>query len=70
MELGPRKLRILSAIVETYIATGEPVGSKLVAGLLDGAASPATVRNEMAALFDQGLLEQRSEEHTSELQSP
>ncbi len=62
MELGPRKLRILSAIVETYIATGEPVGSKLVAGLLDGAVSPATVRNEMAALFDQGLLEQP---HTS-----
>ena len=33
-----------------------------MAGLLDGAASPATVRNEMAALFDQGLLEQP---HTS-----
>ena len=32
-ELDARKLRILSAIVETYIATGEPVGSKLVASL-------------------------------------
>lgn len=62
MELDRRKLRILSAIVETHIATGEPVGSKLVARLLDGEVSPATIRNEMAALFDQGLLEQP---HTS-----
>lgn len=61
-ELDPRKLRILSAIVETYITTGEPVGSKLVAYLLGGEVSPATVRNEMAVLFDQGLLEQP---HTS-----
>lgn len=61
-ELDPRKLRILSAIVETYIATGEPIGSKLVARLLDGEVSPATIRNEMAVLFDQGLLEQP---HTS-----
>ncbi len=62
MELDARKLRILSAIVETYIATGEPVGSKLVAGILEGKVSPATVRNEMAVLFEQGLLEQP---HTS-----
>lgn len=61
-ELDPRKLRILAAIVETHIATGEPVGSKLVASLLGGEVSPATVRNEMAVLFDQGLLEQP---HTS-----
>ena len=61
-ELDARKLRILSAIVETYIATGEPVGSKLVAYLLGGEVSPATVRNEMAVLFDMGLLEQP---HTS-----
>ena len=62
MELDNRKLRILSAIVETYIATGEPVGSKLVASLLDGEVSSATVRNEMAVLFELGLLEQP---HTS-----
>ena len=62
MELDSRKLRILSAIVETYIATGEPVGSKLVASLLGGEVSPATVRNEMAVLFELGLLEQP---HTS-----
>ncbi len=62
MQLDNRKLRILAAIVETYTATGEPVGSKLVAYLLGGDISPATVRNEMAALFDMGLIEQP---HTS-----
>lgn len=62
MELDNRKLRILAAIAETYLATGEPVGSKYVAELLGGEVSPATVRNEMAALFDMGLLEQP---HTS-----
>ena len=62
MELDARKLRILAKIVETYIATGEPVGSKLIAYLLGGEVSPATVRNDMAVLFDLGLLEQP---HTS-----
>ena len=62
MELDARKLRVLAAIVETYITTGEPVGSKLVAYLLGGEVSPATVRNDMAALFEMGLIEQP---HTS-----
>ncbi len=62
MELDARKLRVLAAIVETYIDTGEPVGSKLVARLLGGEVSPATVRNDMAALFEMGLIEQP---HTS-----
>lgn len=62
MELDERKLRILAAIVETYTATGEPVGSKRVAELLGGEVSSATVRNEMAELFEMGLLEQP---HTS-----
>ncbi len=62
MDLDNRKQRILSAIVETHIATGEPVGSKAVAAILEGKVSSATVRNEMAVLFDQGLLEQP---HTS-----
>lgn len=62
MELEGRKLRILAAITESYLATGEPVGSKLVAEMLGGEVSPATVRNEMAELFDMGLLEQP---HTS-----
>jgi heat-inducible transcriptional repressor len=65
----PRQRAILTAIVESYIATGEPVGSATVARLqvLDrtGQAigmSPATIRNEMAELADAGLLEQP---HTS-----
>lgn len=58
MDIGTRKLQILSAIVEEYIRTGEPVGSKRVAQLLEQQVSPATVRNEMAVLFDLGLLEQ------------
>lgn len=62
MQFDDRKQKILAAIIETYIRTGEPVGSKTLSGLLDFAVSPATVRNEMAALFDMGLLEQP---HTS-----
>ncbi|MBB5059051.1 heat-inducible transcriptional repressor [Granulicella aggregans] len=65
----PRQRAILTAIVESYIATGEPVGSATVARLqvLDrtGQAigmSAATIRNEMAELADAGLLEQP---HTS-----
>ncbi len=62
MEIDNRKLKILAAIVEYYIRTGEPVGSKTLAQMLEFQVSPATVRNEMAALFDLGLLEQP---HTS-----
>jgi len=62
MELDERKLRVLAKIVETYTATGEPVGSKLIAFLLGGEVSSATIRNDMAALFEMGLLEQP---HTS-----
>ena len=62
MELDRRKLKILSAIVESYILTGEPIGSKTLAQMLEFQASPATIRNEMSALFDLGLLEQP---HTS-----
>lgn len=62
MELDARKLKILAGIVKTYIATGEPVGSKFIAQMMEEAVSPATVRNDMAVLFDLGLLEQP---HTS-----
>lgn len=62
MELDARKLRILAVITETYLATGEPVGSRLIAELMGGEVSSATVRNDMAALFEMGLLEQP---HTS-----
>ncbi|WP_263384059.1 heat-inducible transcriptional repressor HrcA [Granulicella arctica] len=60
-----RQRAILTAIVESYIDTGEPVGSGTVSRLPQteiSGLSPATVRNEMAALADEGLLEQP---HTS-----
>ena len=62
MALSDRKKRILRAIVETYIATAEPVGSKAVADLAGLDVSTATIRNEMADLTEQGYLEQP---HTS-----
>lgn len=62
MELSLRQQRILAAIVEIYIKTGEPVGSKLLSQMLDFTASPATVRSDMAWLFEMGYLEQP---HTS-----
>lgn len=62
MELDERKLKILAAIVLQYIRSGEPVGSKTVCTVGNISVSPATVRNEMSALFDMGLLEQP---HTS-----
>ena len=62
MALSDRKKRILRAIVEAYIATAEPVGSKTVAQLAGLDVSTATIRNEMADLTEQGYLEQP---HTS-----
>ncbi len=62
MELDQRKARILALIVESYIETGEPVGSKAIAAKLGGTVSSATVRNDMAALSELQLLEQP---HTS-----
>lgn len=60
-----RQRAILTAIVEQYIETGEPVGSGTIARLKQSdvsGMSPATIRNEMAELADAGLLEQP---HTS-----
>ena len=62
MELSDRKKRILRAIVDSYIRTAEPVGSKAIAAMPDMNFSSATVRNEMAELTSLGLLEQP---HTS-----
>lgn len=62
MDNGDRKLQVLSAITETYLRTGEPVGSNYIAACLGGTVSSATVRNDMATLFQMGLLEQP---HTS-----
>lgn len=58
--MDDRKLRILAAVVEEYISTGEPVGSKAIMKYVG--TSSATIRNEMAELEKQGYLEQP---HTS-----
>ncbi len=57
-----RERQILTAIVKTYIATGEPVGWRTVARENPDGLSPATIRNVMADLTDAGFLEQP---HTS-----
>ena len=62
MELSERRMKILSAVIRTYIRTGEPVGSKAVSELLENQVSSATIRNEMAVLVELGFLEQP---HTS-----
>jgi heat-inducible transcriptional repressor len=60
--IGEREREILTAIVETFIATGEPVGSRTLARSNREGLSPATIRNVMADLADAGMLEQP---HTS-----
>src|SRR5438874_11573099 len=60
--IGSREREILTAIVETYISTGEPVGSRTLARANKDGLSPATIRNVMADLAEAGLLEQP---HTS-----
>lgn len=62
MELGARKQQIVSAIVDAYIRTGEPIGSKALVCALEQAVSSATIRNDMADLAAAGFLAQP---HTS-----
>ena len=62
MEISERKKRILAAVVDEYIATAEPVGSKLIAQKSGLSVSSATIRNELAELTSMGSLEQP---HTS-----
>lgn len=62
MELSERKKQILKIVVEDYIHTAEPVGSKSIAAEMGGNVSSATIRNELADLVEQGYLEQP---HTS-----
>ena len=54
MELTERKKKVLRGIVDLYIRTAEPVGSKAVAELPDMNYSSATIRNEMADLTTMG----------------
>jgi heat-inducible transcriptional repressor len=60
--MSSRRLEILRAIVDEYVATQEPVGSKSIAERHGLGISPATIRNEMAVLEDEGLIIQP---HTS-----
>lgn len=60
--IGERRSSILGLIIDYYIKTGEPMGSKTICQLLPYSISSATIRNEMAALSNMGFLEQR---HTS-----
>ena len=62
MEMTDRKKKVLRSIVDLYIRTAEPVGSKAIAQMPDMNYSSATIRNEMADLTNMGYLEQP---HTS-----
>jgi heat-inducible transcriptional repressor len=62
MPVEERKLEVLRAIVEDFIATNEPVGSKALADRHNLGVSPATIRNDMAILEEEGLIAQP---HTS-----
>ena len=62
MELSERKRQILKVVVEDYIRTAEPVGSKAIATEMGGSVSSATIRNELSDLTELGYLEQP---HTS-----
>ena len=60
--LEDRRLAVLRAIVEDYVATHEPVGSKALVERHSLGVSPATIRNDMAALEEEGFIAQP---HTS-----
>ena len=60
--LEDRRLAVLSAIVEDYVATHEPVGSKALVERHHLGVSPATIRNDMAALEEEGYI---THPHTS-----
>ena len=61
-ELTPRKQQILATIIELYVTTGEPVGSKAICTRMGNSVSSATIRNDMSDLVEIGFLEQP---HTS-----
>ncbi|MEF9946056.1 MAG: heat-inducible transcriptional repressor HrcA [Lachnospiraceae bacterium] len=61
-KLDDRKMKILQAIIKTYLDTGEPVGSRTISKFTDLNLSSATIRNEMADLEDLGYILQP---HTS-----
>jgi len=62
MNLSPRQIQILKAVIEDYISTAEPVASEQLEKKYSLGVSPATIRNEMATLTQEGVLHQP---HTS-----
>ncbi|MEG0457968.1 MAG: DeoR family transcriptional regulator, partial [Oscillospiraceae bacterium] len=62
MELDERKKVVLSCVIQSYIQTGEPVGSSFVVSQMNNSVSSATIRNDMAFLEKTGLIIQP---HTS-----
>ena len=62
MSISERKKKILGALVDEYIKTAEPVGSKAIVSISGLGCSSATIRNELAELTALGYLEQP---HTS-----
>lgn len=67
VDLSPRQIQILKAIIEEYIATASPVGSETLDKKYGLGVSPATIRNEMVRLTDMKYLQQP---HTSAGRSP
>ncbi len=55
--LSDRQIQLLEAIISEYISNAEPVGSTLIVEKYNMKCSPATIRNEMARLLDQGFLQ-------------
>lgn len=67
LDLTPRQLQIIKAIIEEHIQTGEPVGSETLDKKYNLGISPATIRNEMVVLTKKGMLVQP---HTSAGRNP
>src|SRR6476620_6800526 len=61
-ELTPRERRVLEAVIQTYVQTAEPAGSRVLARRHGLGVSPATIRNTMSDLEEKGFL---SHPHTS-----
>jgi heat-inducible transcriptional repressor len=61
-ELTPRERRVLEAVIQTYVQTAEPAGSRVLSRRFGLGVSPATIRNTMSDLEEKGFL---SHPHTS-----
>ena len=61
-ELTPRERRVLEAVIQTYVQTAEPAGSRVLARRFGLGVSPATIRNTMSDLEEKGFL---THPHTS-----